>query len=168
MQKTLSLVLVIAAVALSGCVSLTGPSSIDTTNQLIVDSNAGRLESFATAMEKCGANAACQVAVSMAYAGNIGQQPLLRPETPLDYLREARNWIAPLAMIYGGSGDGDRGSSVIRGDGNVVMMGNRTKAENASSVSQPIAAEYTRNYDQNNRHFTGLQPIDDSGLGEVQ
>jgi hypothetical protein len=159
--------LVFLIVPLSGCVSLTGPSSIDTTNQMIVESNKDRLTNYGQAMAACGDNAACQVGVSLAFAGNMGQQSLYRPETALDYVRELRGWIAPLSVFWGGSGDGSRGANVVRGDGNVIMVGNETRAENASSVSQPVTAEYTRHYDQLNRTYTGLQPITDAGLGEV-
>jgi hypothetical protein len=159
--------LVFLIVPLSGCVSLTGPSSIDATNQMIVESNKDRLTNYGQAMASCGSNAACQVGVSMAYASNMGQQPLFKPETPLDWVRELR-WIAPMAMgLWGGSGDGSRGANYVKGDGNVIMVGNETDASGYSLVDMPVSTSYNRNYDQFNRDYTGLQPITDNGLGEV-
>ena len=149
---------------LVGC-SFTGPSSIDTTNQMISEVNENRLVNYGEALANCGENAACQVGVSLAFAGNLGQQQFFRPETALDYVREFRGW-APIAIALGlgGSGDGDRGANMIRGDGNVIMVGNKTKAEGYSSTSMPVSSSYTKQYDQFNRTYTGLQPITDEGL----
>ena len=163
-MKTLALA--VSLLYLTGC-SFTGPSSIDTTNQMIVQMNENRLVNYSDAMANCGDNAACQVGVSMAFAGNLGQQQLFRPETPLDYLRELR-WIAPMAMsLWSGSGDGDRGSNWVKGDGNIIMVGNESKASGYASLSQPIGTSYQRNYDQSNKNFTGVQPISDEGLGDL-
>lgn len=171
MSKVFSLVLVVGLVAaLSGCA---GQNSTDKTNQMISESNDGRLESFARAMAVCGDNAACQVAISLAFAGNMGQQQFLRPESWLDYVREARQWIDPVGNLIdrlnGGTGgiSGDRAASVIKGDNNLVMIGNRARADNQSSMSFSLNPNYTRSWNGYNRDFKGQQPINDDGLGEV-
>jgi hypothetical protein len=150
---------------LSGCLSIAHADSIDDTNRMIDASNKDRLVAFGQAMAACEEKTGCLVAVSMAYAGNMGQQNFLRPETYLDYIREARNWLVPLNLIFGGSGDGDRGVNSIRGDGNVIMVGNKSEANGASSISQPVDTNYSKTYEQLNRNYTGMQPISDNGLG---
>jgi len=134
---------------LSGCASLFGESSIDKTNQMIVDSNEGRLESFATAMTTCGDNQGCLVAVSMAFASNMGQQPLLRPESTLDYIRELRLWVDPvgnlITRLEGNSGtSGDRAANYIKGDGNILVIGNKTSASERSTASLSFSATPTK------------------------
>lgn len=164
------LLFLVVALLFSGCTSIFGPSSIDRTNDMIVDANRYRLESYARAMVACGDNAACQVGASLAFAGNLGQQPLMRPETGLDWLRELRLWIDPIdrivARVDGGGGySGDRAVNYVRGDGNILLVGNRSSAEQQSSAAFSLDPSYVRSYDGGgNRTFTGLQPINDGGL----
>jgi len=133
---------------LSGC-SLFGESSVDKTNQMIADSNEGRLEAFATAMAICGNNQSCSTAVAMAFAGNMGQQPLLRPESTLDYIRELRLWVDPvgnlITRLEGNSGtSGDRAANYIKGDGNILVIGNKTSASDKSTASLSFSANPTK------------------------
>ena len=171
MQKILKMALVVSLmIPLSGCSAIFGQSSIDKTNEMIVESNQGRLESFATAMAACEEAPGCLVAVSMAFAGNMGQAPLFRPESYLDYIREIRMWIDPVGNLIdrlnGGTGgtSGDRAANVVKGDGNVILVGNRASADNGATAGFSLSNSYTRTWDGYNRHFTGQQPITDEGL----
>jgi len=80
----------ILGLALSGC----GYKEV---NQMIADSNVQRLQAYADGMKACGVNAACQVGLSMAFAGNMGQQDLIRPESVKDYVVA----ITPLVSVLG-------------------------------------------------------------------
>lgn len=167
MKRVLAIALLIP---ISGC-SFTGPNSIDRTNEMIHESNKGRLESFATAMSACEEKPGCLVAVSMAFAGNMGQQNLLRPESTLDYIREVRMWVDPVGNLIdrlnGGTGgtSGDRAANVVKGDGNVILVGNRASADNGSTAGFSLSNAYTRSWNGYNRDYTGQQPITDEGVG---
>ena len=166
------LIVMALAVMLSGCV-FTGQNSIDKTNEMIVERNEGRLTAFSSALSACDEKPGCLVGVSLAFASNMGQQPLLRPETGLDYVRELRQWIDPVGNIIdrinGSDGvSGDRAGSYVKGDGNTILIGNRSSADNQSSSSFSLNQSYTRTWDGYNRDYTGQQPISDAGLGEVQ
>lgn len=84
------LIIIALALTLSGC-------SHQALNQAILDSNAKREVNFAHGMKACGVNAACQVAVAMAYASNMGQQQVIKPETAKDYIVA----VTPLVNILG-------------------------------------------------------------------
>ena len=170
-MKLLATAIIVALVAtLSGCITLLGPSSVDRTNEKIIEANRDRLAAYARAMVACGDNAACQVGASLAFAGNLGQQQLMRPETGLDWVRELRLWIDPIdrivARVDGGGGySGDRAVNYVRGDGNILLVGNRFSADQQSTTTFSLTPAYTRIYDGGgNRTFTGLQPINDGGL----
>ena len=172
MKRIISVVPLILALLLTGCVSLTGQNSIDRTNDMIIEANRYRLESYGNAMVACGDNAACQVGVSLAFAGNLGQQQLYRHETVLDWMRELRMWIDPIdrivARVDGGGGySGDRAANVVRGDGNVILVGNRASADNGSTASFSLNPSFVRSWDGYNRDYTGVQPISDAGVGEA-
>lgn len=160
-----SITLVAFVASLSGCAS-----SIDETNKQIAATNAAYLKAYGEGMAGCKDNAACQVGLTAAFAGGIGRQQLLRPETPLDYVREARNWIDPVGNIidringYGGT-SGDRSSNIIRGDGNTILVGNKVSAADQSSTSFSLNPSYTRNYDGGyNRNYTGGGTVTDEGV----
>ena len=169
LQNVLSLFVVLAFLLLSGCAS-----SIDTTNAQIAATNAAYLKAYADGMAGCRDNAACQVGLTSAFAGGLGRQPLLRPETPLDYIREARGWIDPIGNIidringYGGT-SGDRSSNIIRGDGNTILVGNKVSSAEQSLTSFSLNPSYTRSYDGGqNRTYTGGETITDDGVNTDQ
>lgn len=134
---------------LPGCSILSGQDPINTTNQLIANSNTARLAAYADGMASCGDNAACQVGISMAFATGAGQQPLFKPETAVDYLRAGLPY-ADLALraysIWGGSNgiSGDRSSIFVKGDGNSFNIANRMSATDQSSVAVDWSNTFSR------------------------
>lgn len=156
--------LLIAVLLLSGC------AGVDNANKLIAESNADRLSAYGRGMAYCRDNAACQVGLTAAFAGGLGQQQFFRPDTPVDWLREGRLWLDPVGRIVdrvaGSSGtSGDHAGSYVRGDGNTILIGNRSTGDNGSTASLSLNPSYTRSYDGGqNRTYTGLQPITDEGL----
>jgi hypothetical protein len=170
MIKAIPLLLVFCLLSfISGCAS-----SIDITNTQIAAANAAYLKAYADGLAGCRDNSACQVGLTSAFAGGLGRQPLLRPETPLDYIREVRGWIDPIGSIidrmngYGGT-SGDRSSNIIRGDGNTILVGNKVSSAEQSSTSFSLNPSYTRSYDGGqNRTYTGGETITDDGINTDQ
>lgn len=166
-MKRISLLLLLAMLLPSLLAACAG---VDDANRLIAESNSDRLAVYGDGMAACGDNAACQVGLTAAFAGGLGQQQFFRPDTPVDYLREGRLWLDPVGRIVdrvaGSSGtSGDHAGSYVRGDGNTILIGNRASAENGSTASLSLSPSYTRSYDGGqNRNYTGLQPITDEGL----
>lgn len=162
MKKLLPLLF--AVFLLSSC------AGVDQTNQLIADGNAQRLQAYADGMAGCGDNAACQVGLTAAFAGGLGQQQFFKPDTAVDYLRAGLPYMDILYRsyaIWGTSGgtSGDRAVNYIKGDGNTLLIGNRTSGDNGSTASLSLNPAYTRSYDGGqNRTYTGEQPITDAGL----
>ena len=149
---------------------LTACAGVETTNQLIADSNGQRLAAYADGMAGCGDNAACQVGLSMAFAGGLGQQQFFRPDTAVDYLRAGLPY-AELGLraysIWGASGgtSGDRAATIVRGDGNTLLIGNRVSAAEQSTASIPIDLAYSRLYDGGyNRTYSGGGAVSDEGV----
>lgn len=168
-MKSIWLLVLLAAVVVSpGC------ADINKTNELIAAANAGRLTQYAAGMAACGENAGCQVGLSAAFFSGSGQQNYFRPETPIDYLREGRLWLDPVSNIieringYGGT-SGDRSLNSFRGDGNIIMVGNKVSAAGESSTSFSLNPSFTRSYDGgNNRHYTGGGTVTDEGVNTAQ
>jgi hypothetical protein len=159
-----SLLIICIMLATSSC-SMLGESSIDKTNRMIDDSNAGRLEAFASAMEICDEKPGCIVAVSMAFASNMGQQQFIRPESVLDYIRELRQWVDPIGNLIdrlegNGGTSGDRAANVVKGDGNVILVGNRSSADNGSTSGFSLNQSYSRTWTGYNRSYTNQEPVE--------
>lgn len=149
---------------------LSACAGVDTTNQLIADSNSQRLSAYADGMAGCGDNAACQVGLTAAFAGGLGQQQFFRPDTAVDYLRAGLPY-AELGLraysIWGAAGgtSGDRAATIVRGDGNTLLIGNRVSASEQSTASHPIDLAYSRLYDGGyNRTYTGGGAVSDEGV----
>lgn len=134
-----TLAIIVTALALSGC----GYREV---NQMIADSNTNRLKAYADGMKACGVNAACQVGLSMAFAGDMGQQNLIRPESVKDYIVA----FTPLAQIFsqwaGGGNGANGGISVSDSDGaSVFFMRDSAVSDNSQLYSQAtptITKEY--------------------------
>lgn len=163
MKRLMLLLMLPSLLALSGC-------DVDEANKLIATTNAERVEAFANGLVACGDNAACQVAVSMAFAGGLGQQQLFRPDTIVDYLRAGLPYgdlsLRLVSLLNTSSGvSGDRATNVIKGDGNTLLIGNRTTATEQSTASLALDASYSRQYDGGqNRNYTGGTTINDEGV----
>ena len=149
---------------------LTACAGVDTANQLIADSNSQRLSAYADGMAGCGDNAACQVGLTAAFAGGLGQQQFFRPDTAVDYLRAGLPY-AEIGLraysIWGAAGgtSGDRAATIVRGDGNTLLVGNRVSAADQSTASIPVDVAYSRLYDGGyNRLFTGGGAVSDDGV----
>ena len=149
---------------------LSACAGVDTANQLIADSNSQRLTVYADGMAGCGDNAACQVGLTAAFAGGLGQQQFFRPDTAVDYLRAGLPY-AEIGLraysIWGAAGgtSGDRAATIVRGDGNTLLVGNRVSAADQSTASIPVDVDYSRLYDGGyNRIFTGGGAVSDDGV----
>lgn len=126
------LLLAVSMFLLSGCgiggFSLTNDMS--NVNQMIADSNDNRFKAFAEGMSKCNDNAACQVGLSMAFAGGLGKQEFYKPETTADLLRAFVPYASLLTDIYklthmDGGSTGGEASPYIKGDGNTIFLMNK-------------------------------------------
>lgn len=125
-------VLVLGVLIFSGCAMQTE------TNQLIAQSNASRYESFTSGMVACGENAACQVAVSMGFAGNIGQHQFYKEDSVTDYMKASIPLLGlgvDVARLYKTTTSGDAAGFVITGDNNQISgTANKLTADHESSI----------------------------------
>lgn len=148
--------------ATSGCAG----NSIDKTNGMIAVANADRLQALAKALSICNEKPGCVGTVAFAFGSGAGQQQFLRPESWLDYIREARMWVDPVGnlidRINGGTGgtSGDRASNIVRGDGNVILVGNRSSADNSSTSGFSLNQSYSRTWTGYNRSYTNQEPVE--------
>lgn len=157
-----SLLLICIMLATSGCAS----NSIDKTNEMIAEANADRLHALATALSICDEKPGCVGTVAFAFGRGAGQQQFLRPESWLDYIREARMWVDPVGnlidRINGGTGgtSGDRASNIVRGDGNVILVGNRSSGDNGSTSGFSLNQSYSRTWTGYNRSYNNQEPVE--------
>jgi hypothetical protein len=166
------LLLCFALLFLSGCSGLSwSPTEKFTeTNQMIADSNNNRLKYFADGMAACMDNAACQVALSMAFAGNLGQQQFFKPETAKDYLIAAMPYAtlgADIFRFWHGGGGGSQGMVVTGSGNNFIGVGNKTSADNGASLTYDTPAYLSYNTTSQNK-TTGSGPIDNNGTAPAQ
>jgi len=126
---------ILAALMLAGCAD-----GVNTTNQLIADSNANNKKAAADALVACKDDAACKVGVMAIFFSNTGQ-PFYKPDTVVDYLRAGIPYADLSARIFNswwnsGGVSGDRtGGTVVIGDNNQLSgFGNRLTADRNSSV----------------------------------
>lgn len=146
----------------SGCAN-----DMSSVNALIAQSNAERPKAFASAMAACKGEQGCLVGVSMAYAGNIGQQAYFKPETAKDYLEAGLPYAGILSQMYmigkGRSGGSNTGGITIVGDHNVLMdMNNEKTATDNSSIVDSNTGSSERLIDMMNRKYN-LGTTDGSG-----
>ena len=152
--------LIIAALLLSAVPVNAGWFTDDfaTTNQMIIDANANNRRYYADGMAACNGNAACQVGITSAYFSMAGQQQLIKPETLVDVLRAFLPYAdlgVGLIRTYRSGTNGDSSGFLVTGNGNTFMgVGNKTSADNGSSASTSISAEYARAEDHNNRTYS--------------
>lgn len=155
-------IIVCLMLATSGCAG----NSIDKTNEMIARANEDRLQALATALSICDEKPGCVGTVAFAFGSGAGQQQFIRPESWLDYIREARMWVDPVGSlidrINGGTGgtSGDRASNIVRGDGNVILVGNRASADNGSTAGFSLSNSYSRAWNGYNRDYANQQPIE--------
>lgn len=75
-------------------------------------------------------------------------------------------WVDPVGSlidrINGGTGgtSGDRASNIVRGDGNVILVGNRASADNGSTAGFSLSNSYSRAWNGYNRDYANQQPIE--------
>jgi hypothetical protein len=172
MKKILCVLLIAVIAVLAGC------ANYKDTNQMIADANKEKFSAFAAGMAACNGDAACQVALSMAYSSNIGQQNFYKPET-------AKDWVTasvPLAslflqgyQIYKGTGNSSGDGITINGDGNSVSgVGNKYTASDNSSITESLSSSSSFNYEIANRKYSlgtdasgGTATIDDDGVSII-
>jgi len=137
MKKLTTIILAVLLFLPSGCSFLT--NEFTETNALIAESNLQIRKAYADALAACGSNAACQVGVTSSYFSNAGQQPLIKPETPVDYLNAGLPYATLGANIYmngKGSGGTNKGGITLVGDNNVLNdVGSNKTADNGSTIN---------------------------------
>jgi len=137
-------------------------------NTQIMESNSLSRIAYAEGMAGCGDNAACMVGVTASYFSSSGQQPLVKPDTSLDYVKAtlpfAQLGLQAFGMYWYGQGNGtsgDRASTYVKGDGNTFVMGNKLSADNGGSTGLSFSQSYVRTYDGGyNRNYTNQEPIE--------
>jgi len=137
MKKLTPLILATLLILSSGCSFLT--NEFTETNALIAESNLQSRKAYADSLAACGSNAACQVGVTSSYFSNAGQQPLIKPETPVDYLNAGLPYATLGANIYmmgKGTGGTNKGGITLVGDNNVLNdVGSNKAADNGSTIT---------------------------------
>jgi len=125
---------------LSGCVELTG--NISKTNKQIATSNENNLKAFSAAMAACDGEQGCLVGVAMAFAGGLGRQSFYRPDTVLDWIRALNQPLDTVLRYTAKQGDGSggaAGSLVLKGDQNIVNVGNTAEHRGSGSLVQDLS-----------------------------
>ena len=106
MNKLMVLVSLVTLLAISGC-------SFKETNALIATANTARYEAFVDGMNAAESEGA-RIAISMAYASNMGMQDFYRPESPLDYMKGALPYFS-MGMSFWGGGERTDSPSIKAG-----------------------------------------------------
>jgi hypothetical protein len=151
MEKTIGLscaiflmwvgLMLLVVVGVSGCVELFTTNPILETNKQIVQANKDGLKEFGQALASCNGHNGCEVGVGMAYAGGMGKQQLMRPDTVLDWIRalsDPLDTILDHADKRGGSGGGDTGYLELKGNQNVVNVGNSAENRGNGVLNQDL------------------------------
>ena len=124
---------------LTGCIELTG--SISETNKQIATSNENNFKAFSAAMAACNGEQGCLVGVAMGFAGGLGRQSFYRPDTVLDWIRALNQPLDTVLRYTAKQGDGSggaTGSLVLKGDQNVVNVGNTAEHRGSGSLVQDL------------------------------
>ncbi|HAR38849.1 MAG TPA: hypothetical protein DCS09_09925 [Porphyromonadaceae bacterium] len=136
-------------------------------NTLIAEANTDRLKEFGVAMAGCGDNAACQVAVGMAFAGNMGQQGYFKPESTSDFIRAllpAGGLVLDFTRLWRAGTSGDSSGFVVTGNGNTFSgIGNKLSATDRSTVTAPFSATVTTTTVSGNKWYS----LNDGGKGST-
>lgn len=157
------LAVIISSLMLSGCAGIT--NDFASTNAAIAQANTDRYRAMTEAVIACGSNAACQVAVSLSFATNAGQQKMIEPERTAEVLGAfvpfASLGLQAFDMFYGGGPTGGQaGAFVITGDNNSLSgIGNNNEASGGSTVTSPYSLSNTFSYDMYNREYTLGNPV---------
>lgn len=148
------LILAVAVLSLTGCAN-----DFASTNMAIAQSNADKFAAYGEAMRACGANAACQVGVSMALATGAGDTKMIQPERTAEiaaaFVPFASLGLQGLGLFYGGgvSGTGSAGY-VVTGDNNTFSgNGNNLESTGGSSLSAPFSSSNNFSWSTNNRDY---------------
>jgi len=187
MTKITSIILGIAlglmAMSLTGCIQgLTG--NIGETNKHIATSNENMFKGFASAVQACKTES-CVTAIGMAFAGGMGRQQFMRPDTLLDWIRALNQPLDTLLRYTDRRGQegggGATGSLVLKGNQNVVNVGNTAEVKGGGSLiqdlstdSKPFHEQHTWNQDgqssgngTTDRHDVNPPPVEEAPVGEA-
>jgi len=125
---------------LTGCIELTG--SISETNKQIATSNENNFKAFSAAMAACNGEQGCLVGVAMGFAGGLGRQSFYRPDTVLDWIRALNQPLDTVLRYTAKQGDGSggaAGSLILKGDQNIVNVGNTAEHRGSGSLVQDLS-----------------------------
>jgi len=163
---------IVSCLALSGCAN-----DFASTNAAIAQSNADKFAAYGAAMQACGANAACQVGVSMALATGAGDTKMIQPERTAEiaaaFVPFASLGLQGLGLFYGGgvNGSGSAGY-VVTGDNNTFSgNGNSLESTGGSTLSSPFSSSNAFSWSTNNRDYTlgeDVGTITDLGVVDVE
>lgn len=158
------MLLAVLAMSMSGCAN-----DMSSVNALIAQTNVQRQVAYGAAMKACGENAACQVGVSMSFAGNMGQQQFFKPETAKDYLEAGLPYVGIVSQMYmvgkGKSGGSNTGGTTVVGDHNVMMdMNNEKHATDNSQIADSNSGSSERLIDMLNRTYSMGTPAGDTSM----
>jgi len=159
--------LIVSSLMLSGCANDFGA-----TNAAIAQANADKFAAYGEAMRACGANAACQVGVSMAMATGAGDMKMIQPERTAEILGAvvpfASLGLQAFDMFYGGTGlagSGSNGAFVITGDNNSLSgIGNYGEATGGSTINSPYSSSNSFSWDAYNRKYNLGSGYDDGAV----
>lgn len=132
MKKIVWLMIIVLAVALTGCAA-----DIKKHNDMVQQANRDRQEHMATALSNAKTSEAV-VAMSILFAVGAGQQTFVKPDTPLDYMRASLP-IANLFMqgfqLYK-TADKAQPTYNLEGAGNTMYVTNEKNSRNTSTLNR--------------------------------
>jgi len=137
-MKSMLAILFFVSALLSGC------ADYQSTNEIIAQSNEDRFATYKDGMIGCAGDAACKVGLSMAFAGNIGNQEFFKPESARDYMIAGLPYAQIAAQIYGGAVSTGSGSGIVVKGNNNTFSGVNNKVESSGESTTTFSPTATQ------------------------
>lgn len=112
---------VLLLMSLMTLLSVTG-CSYKETNEMIATANTEKFIAFSTAMNSATTEGA-RIAISMAYAGQLGDQKLFKPQSALEYMRASVPWARLMIDFWGDYGNEENQGYSNLGAGRDIYIG---------------------------------------------
>lgn len=179
MNFTRMILLLMLTLVLPGCGGMSLTNDMSAVNTQIADANLKSQIAFGASMAACKDNAACQVAVGMAYASGMGKQAFYKPETVSDLLRAFSPYMAfgvDIARLWndGVSGNGGTGGGfIVTGNNNSFSgINNTLKASGSGSgsgggITATFSSSTSTSITSGNKNYnlgTDLGTVTDTGV----
>jgi hypothetical protein len=125
------IVVFLCLVFLSGC-------GFKDYNSVVATQNANRFKAFTEGLNASKSEGA-RIAMAMAFASNMGQEQLARPETARDYIRTLAPFVTPLYSMFSSR---KQSSSSVNAGRDVYMNSTRSDVNEGSNITDTFGTEH--------------------------